>query len=105
MKCPTCKGESRERTAPKSTWMPCGTCHGEGVLRGADLRRYRQEQRCAKIARRIEPLLPEGTGFALLLFDFGKKGNFSYVSSAQRADMIKMLLEAAEKLSGDLGGN
>ena len=38
-----------------------------------------------------------GIGFALLLFDFGGKGNLAWISNAQRPDMIKALGEFIEK--------
>lgn len=37
-------------------------------------------------------------GFFLMVFDFGKDGFCSYISNAQRADMIKVLREQADRL-------
>jgi len=39
-----------------------------------------------------------GVGFALLMFDFGEHGNMTWISNAQRADMIKALRELIERL-------
>jgi hypothetical protein len=39
-----------------------------------------------------------GVGFALLLFDFGGKGDIAYVSNANSEDMI----EALDELLGNL---
>lgn len=37
-------------------------------------------------------------GFALLMFDFGEGGNMTYVSNAERQDMIKALEECLGNL-------
>jgi hypothetical protein len=37
------------------------------------------------------------TGFALFLFSFYEHGEMTYVSNAQRADMVKMLMEFVAK--------
>lgn len=37
-------------------------------------------------------------GFALLLFDFNAKGHLTYISNAQRDDMVKALQECVESL-------
>lgn len=37
-------------------------------------------------------------GFALLLFDFGERGSMTYISNAQRQDMVKALYECAASL-------
>jgi hypothetical protein len=39
----------------------------------------------------------EKWGFALFLFSFGERGEMTYVSNADREDMIKMLLEFIAK--------
>jgi hypothetical protein len=66
------------------------------------MRRQELEEVCAGLAKDvIIPILPEGAGFALLLFDLGEKGNMAYMSSARRDDMI----EALEELIGILKPN
>ena len=40
------------------------------------------------LAKIIDAALPPGHGFALLIFEFGEKGQLSYISNAQRDDMI-----------------
>jgi hypothetical protein len=42
-----------------------------------------------------------GAGFALLLFDFGEKGNIAYVSNANREDMIEALGELLGNLKAE----
>ena len=37
--------------------------------------------------------LPDGFGFALFVFDFNEKGHISYMSNAQRPDMLRALKE------------
>lgn len=56
------------------------------------------EKLCRDIAQRIDIALGntrtnKQTGFALMLFDFGGGGNMTYVSNAERGDMIKALYE------------
>lgn len=52
----------------------------------------------AGLAEVIREHLPEGVGFALLLFDLGDRGFMSWASNARRADMVKALREMASKL-------
>ena len=42
-------------------------------------------------------------GFALLVFTFGEEGFSTYVSNANREDMIKALRENADRLEADDG--
>lgn len=37
-------------------------------------------------------------GFCLLLFDFGDKGHFAYAADGERADVVRLLKEAAAKV-------
>lgn len=41
-------------------------------------------------------------GFMLMVFDFGEGGFLSYVSNAQRADMVKVLREQADRLEAKM---
>jgi hypothetical protein len=56
------------------------------------------EAEARSIGRIIWGAIPDGTGFAVLLFDFGDGGNLTYISNGKRADLIKTLRECAEKL-------
>lgn len=63
------------------------------------------EEICADIGRKLAGAVGDASrqagrhlGFAFLMFDFGDKGSFAYLSNANRKDMIRMLLEAAQKL-------
>jgi hypothetical protein len=58
------------------------------------------EASCAGIGRTLREIMPPGSGFALIMFDFGEKGNMAYVSSAEREDMIRLFVEVLEKLRG-----
>lgn len=40
-------------------------------------------------------------GFALVLFDFGGKGNMAYAADGVREDLVKMFRELATKLEAD----
>jgi hypothetical protein len=46
-----------------------------------------------KIGRDIGALLPDGWGFALLVFTFGPGGTMTWISNAQRPDMLQALQE------------
>lgn len=54
------------------------------------------------IGRKLTDAMPPGWGFALVLFTFGEGGFLTYMSNAQRADMVKALRECADKIeTGD----
>jgi hypothetical protein len=55
------------------------------------------------IGNGIEDLLP-GYGFALIVFEFGVTSPPKYISNAKRADVVRLLLEAAHQLGADLIG-
>lgn len=58
---------------------------------------------CRDIGRLIQGAMPgTGVGFALLMFDFGGGGHLTYVSNAQREDMIKALYECIANLQHGL---
>ena len=63
-------------------------------------RRVALEEQCHGLARAIAAAVPPGTGFALLLFDFGSEGSFAYAANANRDDVVKLLGEAREKIRG-----
>ncbi len=50
-----------------------------------------------KLGNLIKDKVPPGMGFALLMFDYGKKGDMFYISSAKRSDMIAAMKEFIEK--------
>jgi hypothetical protein len=60
--------------------------------------REQLESICRDIANVIRAELPQGVGFALILFDFGDAGNMAYMSTAARAETIKLLRELAGNL-------
>lgn len=49
----------------------------------------------------IAPILPDGVGCTLLVFDLGASGFMAYASNAQRADMIEALRECALNLEAN----
>jgi membrane carboxypeptidase/penicillin-binding protein PbpC len=55
------------------------------------------ETQCRDAANLLAKHLPAGTAFALVIADFGEKGNVAYVSSAERDDMIRMFEELLTK--------
>lgn len=64
------------------------------------LTRAELEAACASLGRTIGKVVPPGAGFAFLLFDFGERGNMSYVSNAQRESMIEALHGLIAHLEG-----
>lgn len=58
-----------------------------------------------KIARALQEALNSDeetqhkVGFCLLMFDFGVEGSFSYAANANRADVVRLLKEAREKIA------
>jgi len=55
------------------------------------------EEHARVIANKIADALPEGVGFALLIFDFGAHGHLTWLSNAERQDMIRALHEFMQK--------
>lgn len=53
------------------------------------------------VANAVKELLPDGLGFAVLVFEF-EGGPAGYISNAQRAEMIKALREQADVLEAHL---
>lgn len=51
------------------------------------------------IANRIGASLDKGWGFLLMLFEYGPKGSMFYISSAERADCMRMAQEWIDKQS------
>jgi hypothetical protein len=49
------------------------------------------------IGRSIKGSLPAGYGFALLIFNFGEKGNMFYTSNANRQDVCHAMREFIAK--------
>lgn len=56
------------------------------------------EAKARDIGRLLKRTMPKGVGFTLLLFDFGHDGWMTYLSSADRQDMIKAMREFIFKL-------
>lgn len=59
------------------------------------------ERGMQSIARVVGNMVPEGYGFAVLVFSWGEQGFMNWVSNAQRTDMVKALRECADKLEND----
>jgi len=57
------------------------------------------EANARKLARLVGQDLPKGVGFTLLLFDFGHGGHLTYVSNAERGDMLRALDEFRERMN------
>lgn len=75
-------------------WRRCGSERGRWMpIPLEDL-----EEGARELAQTIQEVLPPDVGFVLLLFDFGEDGNLTYLSNAQREDMVKTLKELVAKL-------
>lgn len=48
------------------------------------------------LGKTIDDALPDGFGFALLLYEFGDKGGMFYISNGQRSQMIEAMAEFLE---------
>lgn len=56
------------------------------------------EKRAREVGLILKGIMPEGVGYAFLMFTFGEDGWMTYASNAQRDDMIKSLKEMLEKM-------
>lgn len=52
------------------------------------------------IAEVLDDALPNGYGFALLVFKYGEQGRMNYISNAQREDMVCALKELVANFEG-----
>lgn len=60
------------------------------------------EEALRNVGRKIkDEILPEGYGFALLVFPFNEEGGMFYMSNAQRGDMIKAMEEWIENAKNE----
>ena len=59
------------------------------------------ERTCSLVGHKIKDEIPPGMGFVLLVSSFGPGGFTAYISSQERSDTIKLLLEIAELLGRD----
>ena len=67
----------------------------------SDLTREELEEACRELWREIAKEMPEGVGFAFIMFDFGEGGNLVYLSNAERGDMRRALEEFLQKTAVD----
>lgn len=59
------------------------------------------ERKNRDLGRILESHLEPGMGFALLVFSFGEGGHLTWISNADRADMIGSLEELVDRLKRD----
>ena len=53
-----------------------------------------------EIGRILKKTMPAGYGFTLFVAEYGESGNFFYLSSIQREDMITTLKKFLENMEG-----
>jgi hypothetical protein len=71
------------------------------VSGGYNVRSVEVEDALREVAGLVAPLVPTGFGFTVLIFSYGKTGlrgegpagSMFYISSADRADMVKAMKE------------
>jgi hypothetical protein len=56
-------------------------------------RRMALEETAAALARRLKREMPIGTGFCLVMYDYGGPGNMAFASTGERSSTIAMLRE------------
>ena len=56
-------------------------------------REEKLHQHMLGIAEKLKAAMPSGIGFTLFIFEMGKQGFTSYISMAERADMISLIKE------------
>jgi len=55
------------------------------------------EQMLGRLGTIIGNALPDNWGFTLMLFNYGPGGNMFYISSADRADIMKVMQEFIDR--------
>ena len=65
------------------------------------------KRRMQKIAQKVDEELPNGYGFVVLTFNFGKgiDNEMMYVSNANRQDIVKAMKEWIEKTEDNFGND
>lgn len=58
-----------------------------------------------QIAKKVEDELPNGFGFIVLTFMFGKQGQLMYCSNANRNDVVAAMKEFIEKTEKNYGND
>ena len=61
------------------------------------------KEHLGEIAKQVESMLPEGSGFMIFAFDFGDDGSrrMQYISNAQREDAFAALREFMQKVNNE----
>lgn len=57
------------------------------------------------IARKVKEELPKNWGFIVLAFEFGEEGLLTYVSNADRKDVVEVMKEFIEKTEQNYGND
>lgn len=58
------------------------------------------EFKMREIGEILNTILPDGWGFNLLIFNFGKNGSMFYISNAERESMIEAMKEFIKNQEG-----
>jgi hypothetical protein len=57
---------------------------------------------CDAVGTTIHRTMPDGVGYALLVFGMGEEGWITYMSNAERVDMIKAMRELIGKMEREM---
>lgn len=82
--------------------LSCAQQCAEGAVHMA--KRIVLEEEVGNIARALGQVVPDGIGFTLVLFNFGKGGSMSYASSGRREETMAMLRELLDKMTSESNG-
>ena len=62
------------------------------------MKRKELESLAAKVGGELKTKMPTGTGFIVLVFDFGEAGNLAYMSTCERREAIAVMREWIRKM-------
>ncbi len=97
LKCPKCGG-------PAVRILQSGEVHCSNQCEEAEHARAERldlQALTADLARVLAPALPRGTGFILVLAEFGTGGGMAYASSLERDGSISLMQELVDKMRLD----
>ncbi len=105
--CPKCGnhadevGHNLSFNSDGGAWYTCGYAICREVTPLNDITLSKTEESCYSLAGVIGEAIPDGTGYMLMLFDFGDDGKIAYMSNANREDMVKILRQYADYLENN----
>lgn len=85
----------------------CKTCkyRAEKGKKGKNMEEEIVKEKLQGIAKKVDAELPEGFGFIVLTFMFGKQGQLMYCSNANRNDVVAAMKEFIDKTENNYGND